>query len=782
MSIYEGSYPSLTHGVSQQVPFGRIEGQHEEQLNMLSDRVTGLRRRPGIQYKTLLAMDTFDSIKSFYIEQGDSSYHVLINNKTGTVYTFDSNYTLLNTKQDNYFIASKATSIHEAPMTGSTWLLNTEIKPTLGPAIAGTQNPDRCGWFQVLTGAYSRSYALTLSVEGVYTGTFTYVTPSGSGAGDVAASIPEKIANAIAVSMNATPALTAIFNVTQVGPYIAITKKTGLGGVNPVKVAALGTKTHSVASGVMQVTLVTDLPANLPPVAEGFITAVGSKPDALAYYRWSDATSTWIECGSYGSADTLLNTPRKLTIEGVTVTHEVPVFEGRRAGSEHNNPYSAIITYGITGLSAYQGRLVLLAGGYACLSASNRPLRFMRSTVVDLRDDDPIEISAGALTAAVFRYAIPFNKDLVLISGAHQAVIPVGSTSITPKNAMVVLSSRESINTAARPCVMSRTLVYSTAVSSDYLGAGELIPSQYSASQYSANNLTAHIPRYIAGGCRSIANVSASSLGCYLATGDLNSALVQEYTWEGDERSQNAWHKWEFLPDILSMHTDNNILVFTFRIGDNVVIGTLDARSASYQQLGAIPAFLDMRIDVTVTDNQFYVPMHLRNAAYASRIRAAQAAGAMSGEPVGIVTIDTNTWVATTVRSFREGQLTVGYSYKSALTPTEPFARDKNRAPIQSAKIRLLRYTLGVRNTGEFDITTKSIDYADVTVEDSAVLWSSVELGLGAKQAVEYGRVVVPVRAAAPKTKVEFSTDNTRELNIVNLGYLINSVVKHRQG
>jgi len=730
----------------------------------------------------MLAMDTFDSIKSFYMEQGESSYHVLINNKSGTVYVFDSNYTLINTKQDNYFIASKATSLHEAPMTGATWILNTEIKPTLGPAVTGTQNPDSCGWFQVLTGAYSRSYALTLAVDGVYSGTFTYVTPSGAGAGDVAASIPEKIANAIAALMLATPALTAIFNVVQVGPYIAITKKPGMGGANPIKVAALGTKTHSVASGVMQVPLVTDLPANLPPVAEGFITAVGAKPDALAYYRWVDVTSTWVECGSYGSADTLLNTPRKMVIDGSTVTHSAPVFEGRRAGSEHNNPYSAIITYGITGLSAYQGRLVFLAGAYACLSASNRPLRFMRSTVVDLRDDDPIEISAGALTAAVFRYAVPFNKDLVLISGAHQAVIPVGSTSITPKNAMVVLSSKESINTAARPRVMSRTLVYSTAVSQDYLGAGELIPSQYSASQYTANNLTAHIPRYLAGSCRGIENVSASQMGCYIGTGELNAALVNEYTWEGDERSQNAWHRWEFLPNILSVHTDNNVLVFTFRVGANLVIGTLDSRSASYQQLGSIPAFLDMRSDVTVTDNKFSVPMYLRHAAYVGSIRAAQAGGVMSGEPVGIESIDTTTWLATVVRSFKSGQLTIGYKYKSLLTPTEPFARDRNRAPIQSAKIRLMRYTLGVRNTGEFNISTSSVDYDTVTVEDSAIMWSSIELGLGSKQAVEYGRVVVPVRAAAHKTKVEFSTDNTRELNIVNLGYIINSVVRHRQG
>jgi hypothetical protein len=46
---FDGSYKSLLAGVSQQVPSARLDGQLSMQENMLSDIVSGLRRRPGVR-------------------------------------------------------------------------------------------------------------------------------------------------------------------------------------------------------------------------------------------------------------------------------------------------------------------------------------------------------------------------------------------------------------------------------------------------------------------------------------------------------------------------------------------------------------------------------------------------------------------------------------------------------------------------------------------------------------------------------------------------------------
>lgn len=50
MAKYSGSYERVVLGVSQQVPQDRREGQHFEQVNMISDPVRGLVRRKGSEY------------------------------------------------------------------------------------------------------------------------------------------------------------------------------------------------------------------------------------------------------------------------------------------------------------------------------------------------------------------------------------------------------------------------------------------------------------------------------------------------------------------------------------------------------------------------------------------------------------------------------------------------------------------------------------------------------------------------------------------------------------
>lgn len=87
------------------------------------------------------------------------------------------------------------------------------------------------------------------------------------------------------------------------------------------------------------------------------------------------------------------------------------------------------------------GRLVLLSGAYVCLSASRYPTRTMRSTVTDVLDSDPIELASGSASSASFEHAVQFNKDLIVFASTHQAVIPTGTTALTPTNAMLVLTA-----------------------------------------------------------------------------------------------------------------------------------------------------------------------------------------------------------------------------------------------------------------------------------------------------------------------------------------------------
>jgi len=95
-----------------------------------------------------------------------------------------------------------------------------------------------------------------------------------------------------------------------------------------------------------------------------------------------------------------------------------------------------------------------------------------------------------------------------------------------------------------------------------------------------------------------------------------------------------------------------------------------------------------------------------------------------------------------------------------------------------TAHANILKYVVNVRNTGEFFAEVATTGYDIDPLINSAVLWSSSELGLGSKQAVEYGYVTVPVRARSENTLTTLSIDSTRELNIVSIEYTIRGVQK----
>ena len=229
------------------------------------------------------------------------------------------------------------------------------------------------------------------------------------------------------------------------------------------------------------------------------------------------------------------------------------------------------------------------------------------------------------------------------------------------------------------------------------------------------------------------------------------------------------------------MHFVRGSIVVLCKGGDNILIGTIDPRAASYQQSGVIPPFLDYYSEVTVVDNEFSLPVHLRDLAFVSALRLAQNQGALSGEPVGIKSIDTSAWVVRTVRSFKNGTLAVGWRFISSFAPSSPLVRDRDRAPIVSAQANVLRYLVNVRNTGEFNIQVDITSVDDIVLGASGLLWSSNELGLGNKQTVDYGTVIVPVRARSEKHVCTLFVDSTRELNVISIEYTLRGVSKRKQ-
>lgn len=764
MAALDGAIKSLMQGVSQQVPRERLDGQVSVQVNMLSDVVNGMRRRPGARYVAQLTMDDVSDVNkifSTYVDVEDTVYHVVINTASGRLVILNEDFSSTMVDAINpYLVAPSAGSIQTASLRGHLYIANTSVVPTAVYDNTGKQNPMLTGFFFVKTGVFDKDYDVTVSTS-AGTWTATYRTPNGQTEGDADKATPSYIAQKLADAL-----------IAKAGTNVQVDVRNSYVGLH----ATVGTLNATSNSGSTylgwsndsRVALTTDLPARLPASANGMLCAVGTVERNFVWYSYNYDTSVWVEVGAYDSPSGLSNMPIRFSLDGAFVV-ESPAYEGRLAGSDTTNENPAFLTNGITGFGAFQGRLVILAGPEVAMSGAGHPLRWWRSTVTSLLSEDPIGIFSGAATSTDFRSCVQFNKDLLLFSRSCQAVIPSGNAAITPSTAQIVITSQYSTDVLSQPGVVGRSVLYGIPRTEAYAGILEMIPSNTTDSQYTSNDITSHIPRYLPGRVRNITASTTSNSALFLCTGDNRSVFVQNYLWSGDEKVQSAWHQWMLPAPVSTAWFVRDRIYLGLAVDNTIMVVTIEPQ-AGERWVGLMRPFSDMYRVVTITNGSFVLPTTLR-----STYGAGEQLQVQSGSDrmwAGIESIDTSTWVVTMVRNVPDGQYLVGFKFSSVLTPTPPLMRDQNGTVIGTSKSMLVRYELTVQDTGAFDIEVLDTSREIQDGEFSGLLYSSNDLVPDKALETTMGKIIVPVRALAQNTVTTFSCDRETDMRILDIEYV----------
>lgn len=788
--IVELAYPSLLYGVSQQTPRERQNGQLTEQVNMLSDPVTGLRRRPGLLKAFELESNgdiDWTKVWSQYMEVGSLQINLIVFTNSGKWLALDKRMTtLLSSGQTDYFKASKAGSLRATNNTSLGWVLNTEQKPK--PITGGADYLDETsGYLTIKSGAFLKEYSFRL--EGKYKGVafshdISYTTPAGTASGDAAKSTPEGVAKEI---YDKIYSLSNIYP-TREGASVFIRLGDGKKDGDWLGVVNKSGTTYATASTRAKVRNVSELPATLPSVADNWICKVGTSTSAMQYYEWDHATLSWNECGKRSSVQKIQNMPVQISPseEGTGVTIKAVDFEGRKAGDEENNPTPAYVYDGITGIGTFMGRLVLMSGSRVCLSASRYPTRTMRSTVTEILDDDPFEVASGSISSASFEHSVQFNKDLILFASTHQAVIPTGNVAITSQNAMLVITSEENVDTNARPAVVGQTLMYASKPSGDYFGVGELTPSAYTSSVYTPQSLTDHIPKMMQGSCRHIVCASNSNIVYFTSDKDPYTVYVCEYFWNNQERTLISFHEWKLPGRVCAMHYTGDkvcVVLDASEDGNNCLICSIDTKTAQYLTQDTV-VFLDCAQDVPVnvsrtsqaTTKTIEIPPHLQGTKNREKLVLASLTAGLMGEPIGISSISGNT--ITLDSSYKTDKIMVGWCYESAVTPNSPVVYSTsystgNRRMISDTKDTLQSALITVQRSGNFNVTLSDVNTSQEKYSRTGLTWSARELDLGKNKISKIGDILVPCRLNAHTAEIRLSTSGTKEMNVLSLVYNI---------
>lgn len=768
MAYNEGAYQNLLFGVSQQAPQDRLVGQLEEQINMTSDLVGGLRRRASVEAVGIIGSYTdIKKIRQYNTDLAGTAVSLVVDTATGSLKVVrEGTSEVLATLSHTYLQAASAASIRMVTLEDAVWICNVDVKPTLTAHADKSTYPDpnTRGYFYIAAGAYSKEYRVTLTnrVNGNSTD-ISFTTPSGASSGDAANAQPEYIAQQLA---NAAASAWSSYGVTvnREGAYVTIRCT----NAQPTISSTSGSG-YVRTSGAMAIRDAAELPARLHSSANNVIVGIGLG-EAKTYYRYDDAKKLWTEDAAWEALEGITNMPLRLSFDGTNYVLEAPEYERRAAGSAKNNPALKCVSDGITGMAVFQGRLVLLSNEYCCMSASGKPMRWFRSTVTSLTDDDCIEVAAQGSLTAPYEYGVNFNKDLVLFSRRYQGVV-AGSGLVTPRTANVALMTRYEVDTEAEPVATGRSVFFGAPRSMGYSGIHEMLPSQYTDSQYVADDVTAHIPRYIKGPWRFMAASSTSNIlvaGC----GEANTMIVHEYLWSAAEKAHHAWHKWRFAWPVIDAYFSGDVLICLFGVNGQLLAARIDLQRGAGDLSPTVPR-LDFYREVTCTQaDRLTVPEWLCTLGTDLRAFKVQGENTYMGQAVTPIGAPSGGNQVLDVIAAKPGEVyAVGFPFESYLIPTSPVIKDAKDVPITTSRAVLHRYRVSVANTGKFYY--KVYDRARPVAErmDTTPLrLFSQKLGAGMPLA-DSAVVTLPARVDMWTAMLELSTTDYYDLCIRSIEY-----------
>lgn len=820
MSYIESAHKNLLMGVSQQAPQDRVPGQLSAQINMISDPVTGLRRRPGTEFLKVLTAANLDGAprpKVYHTDINSRSVVFLVFVNTGTMLVFDDQTgdLLQSYPAYPYLMAASASRIQMVTMGDDVFVCNLDSKPTKAPAPTAT-NPDHFGYFYIPAGQYAKDFTVTFTNS--QTGASyvaSYTTPVGTGTNDaqlaathaIAWQLFGKIYGRTAQNLPGTatpdPSRPAVTADPALAPIVAATVNKGLSmgyvGIQLNSSWSL-TITSSTGSGFlrtsgdMTIRAADELPQILPTTVDypatsggaafmdGVIVAVGQTANQT-YFRWEAATGRWKEDAAYGDNTGILGMPFRLRWDDTGWSFIQPTYAPRPSGDLESNPdFNFLKSPGITGMTAFQGRLVLLSNEYACMSASNDPLRWYKRSATAIADDDPVEIAAQGTLTAPYVYGITYNKDLLLFSRRYQAVIPGGGV-ITPRTASLSVTTTYEADINAAPVAAGRSLYFAAPRSLGYVGLHEMSPSPSTDSHYVADDITSHIPSYITGPTAGIS--AASTSGILVASSDSGPQdllTVYQYIWAGSDKVQQAWHRWNLHKNVLGTYFSGDTLMLVVYFNAQVLLLRLNLRALTGQAGLAAPRY-DMQRQVTCTTAGFLTVDSAYFAGVSHDLRV-YAVSPGVGQYLERSLLTTTVQGSNTIIAVPEAEVgdvyVVGHGFESHIEPSPPVVRDHNDVPITTTRATLRGYRVSFSDTGEFEYRIGDIVRAGIWVDTTPLRLFSRRLDAGLPF-VDTAVVALPARVDMLTSVLELRTDGPYDMNLKSLEYGYKHNLRYRR-
>ena len=559
MALISSSIPNFVNGVSQQPYTLRLNSQGEVQENGLSTVSQGLKKRPPTKHLKKIQSTPLGNCFIHTINRDLSErYIAVLTNGDLKVYDINGVEKTVAFPNGKGYLSAPSPSLSFSAITVADYTFITNRNITV--AVSGTTTPTRPfeALINVKAGNYGKEYKVyingTLQAE--------YKTPTGSVAADVDNISTDVIAAQLAADLVSNGYNSGNWTTVKNGSIIYIK--------NTVSDFSVTTEDGFNSAGMVAIKgslqKFSDLPNNA--YQNGFvveITGTGSgeaatQPFDSYYVQYETVNSSgvgvWKECPKPGMYSTIgANTmPHILVRESNgTFTFKQATWKTRLVGDDESNPFPSFVGRNLQDIFFYRNRLGFLSDEAIIFSEAGEYFNFMRTTVTQLLDSDPIDVNASHTKVSILKHAVPFNKQLLLFSEQTQFLIDQGDL-LSPKSIGVKVATEFPCNIVAKPVGIGKNVYFAVDK-----GSNSSFREYFTDLNNQANDaidITAHIPQYIASGIYKIATAVNEDILVALSTTDPSTLYIYKYFFNANEKLQSSWSKWTYGSDSTILNVD----------------------------------------------------------------------------------------------------------------------------------------------------------------------------------------------------------------------------------
>lgn len=429
--------------------------------------------------------------------------------------------------------------------------------------------------------------------------------------------------------------------------------------------------------------------------------------------------------------------PHKLVSNGDgTFTFQQIVWDGRVAGDEESAPEPSFINKPISDVFFFKNRLGLLAEENVVFSESGSYYNFYPTTVLQSLETHPIDVAVTNDKVSILRHAVPFNETLLLFSDQTQFIVKTGDR-LTKETINIDVTTRFEASLDAKPAGAGKNVFFAVN-RGPFAGIREYYVDP-EAKVNDAADVTGHCPTYLQGEVTYIAASSNEDLLAVTTRANPSALYLYKYYWQGNEKVQAAWCRWEF---------GGPVLGFNFLASDLLIL--IERGGKVYLERIALTEDLEEKA------RGFKTELHLDRLAYVQKgtVRpwtdALQVAVDVKGRvyrPEQVASLFgtdgkalQDLYVGTTFRSYFE------------FSPLIMSDAETRVAPL-AGRLQLRFMTLNFVDSGQFTVGVQSANREPFTSTYSGARMGSYKFRLG-DVPLESGRYRFPILGEASTTRI----------------------------